>query len=75
MLLRGGNRTHQPGGTGYSNANLTSYANVFKSRAEVLVQVYQCLMPNEDASPPPPELTSDQRETIVSWVACGAPNN
>ncbi len=66
---------HSPGGIGEPTADLTSYAGVYKARAEVQQQVYQCLMPNQDASPPPPKLTSDQRETIVAWVACDAPNN
>jgi hypothetical protein len=66
---------HSPGGVGEPMADLTTYAGVYKARAEVQQQVYQCLMPNQDASPPAPTLTSAQRETIVSWVACNAPNN
>ncbi len=66
---------HEPGGNGEALADLTSYAYVYRSRSSILTQVYQCLMPNQDASPPPPELTTDQRETIVAWVACNAPNN
>jgi hypothetical protein len=66
---------HQPGGSGYSLADLTSYTSVFRSRAAITFQVSQCLMPNQDASPPPPQLTTAQRETIVSWVGCMAPNN
>jgi hypothetical protein len=67
---------HSDGGLGESLADLTSYTNVFKNRTEVLQQVYHCYMPNQDAStPPPPVLTADQRETIVAWIACNAPNN
>jgi cytochrome c551/c552 len=69
---------HSPGpqGIGEMFADLTSYAGAFKARAEITSQVYHCWMPNQDASsPPPPLLTSAQRETIVAWVACNAPNN
>jgi hypothetical protein len=66
---------HKPGGSGESLADLTSYTNVFHARAAITYQVSQCLMPNEDASPPPPPLSTDQRETIVAWIGCGAPNN
>ncbi len=66
---------HQPGGTGETLADLTSYTNVFRARAEIITQISQCLMPNQDASPPPPELTTAQRQTIVSWIGCMAPNN
>jgi hypothetical protein len=66
---------HMPGGSGESLVDLTSYANVFKDRSTELTQVYQCLMPNQDASPPAARLTTTQRETIVGWLACGAPNN
>jgi hypothetical protein len=41
----------------------------------MLTQVYQCLMPPLDASPPPPRPGAAERETIVAWIACGAPNN
>jgi hypothetical protein len=66
---------HMDGGSGESLVDLTSYANVFKYRSRELTQVYQCWMPNEDASPPPPPLSTAQRETIVAWLACNAPNN
>jgi hypothetical protein len=67
---------HEPGGVGISSANLTTYADVFKNRTEMLTQVYQCLMPNVDASVPPPALpTAAERQTLVQWVVCGAPQN
>jgi len=58
---------HRPGGTGQTN-DLTTYANVYDQRTEVLLQVYTCKMP---LSP----LSEAQRETIVAWVECAAPNN
>jgi hypothetical protein len=66
---------HSPGGTGISSADLTTYANVYAHRAAVLHQVFTCLMPKADASPPPPMLSQAQRETIVAWTACNAPDN
>jgi hypothetical protein len=66
---------HEPGGTGESLADLTTYTNVVRVRAEITYQVSTCQMPNQDASPPPPQLTTAQRETIVSWIGCKAPNN
>jgi hypothetical protein len=66
---------HSPGGTGEKFADLRTYTGVWMTRTEVQSQVYHCYMPNEDASPPPPTLTNAQRETIVAWVACNAPNN
>lgn len=65
---------HSPGGTGQAN-DLTTYANVHERSTEVLVQVYTCLMPNVDASPPPAPLSQAQRQIIVAWAECGAPNN
>jgi hypothetical protein len=67
---------HKAGGIGEAFADLTSYAGAFNARTEMQVQVYHCWMPNQDAStPPPPRLSTAQRETIVAWVACNAPNN
>jgi cytochrome c5 len=66
---------HEPGGTGYSLADLTSYTHVWMTRAAIASQISQCLMPNQDASPPPPQLTTAQRQTIVAWIGCMAPNN
>jgi hypothetical protein len=66
---------HSEGGIEWPLWDLSSYASVYRNRAAVLTQVYQCLMPSQDASPHVPPLTSDQRETIVSWIACNAPDN
>jgi hypothetical protein len=66
---------HGDGGVEQPSVDLSNYAGVYKNRFEVLSQVYHCQMPNADASPPPPQLSSAQRETIVAWAACNAPNN
>jgi hypothetical protein len=64
---------HSPGGV-ESTYPLTSYADVTAKRETVLDQVYGCLMP-----PPGNDLgatidAADQA-TLISWLACGAPNN
>ena len=67
---------HGDGGIEQAKLDYTTYAGVFMNRAEIITQVYECMMPPSDASPPPMAYpNADQRETIVSWVACGAPNN
>jgi hypothetical protein len=65
---------HRPGGTGQAS-DLTTFANVYAHRTEVLFQVYTCRMPLLGASPPLAALSDAQREAIVAWVACGAQNN
>jgi hypothetical protein len=66
---------HGDGGIEQSQFDYTTYQGVYKNRAAMVTQVYQCQMPPPDASLPAPPLTADQRETIVAWLACGAPNN
>lgn len=66
---------HGDGGIEQSRFDYTTYQGVYKARAAMVTQVYQCQMPPLDASPPSPPLTADQRETIVAWLACGAPQN
>jgi hypothetical protein len=66
---------HGDGGVEQPTIDLSNYAGVFKNRFEVQFQVYHCEMPQADASPPVPQLSNAQRETIVAWAACSAPNN
>ncbi len=66
---------HSDGGVAPSTFDYTSYAGVFKNRAEMLTQIYQCLMPLTDASPPAAQPSLADRQTIVSWLVCGAPDN
>jgi uncharacterized membrane protein len=61
---------HEPNGAAASWP-LTSYQEVFNQRQEVLSQVYSCLMPPEDSAQP----TDSQRQALVGWLSCGAPNN
>jgi len=66
---------HGDGGIEQSVFNYSTYQGVYRNRAAMLTQVYQCLMPLADASPPPPRPSAAERETIVAWIACGAPDN
>jgi uncharacterized membrane protein len=61
---------HGPGGQ-EAVRDLTTYQGVFQQRQAVLTQVYSCRMPPSDAAQP----TSQERQTIISWLACNAPNN
>jgi hypothetical protein len=67
---------HGPGGIEQGQFDYTTYEGVYKNRSEMLTQVYQCQMPPYDASPPASAMPDETaRQTIVSWLACGAPNN
>jgi hypothetical protein len=66
---------HGDGGIEQSQFDYTTYQGVYKNRAAMVTQVYQCQMPPLDGSPLAAPLTADQRETIVAWLACGAPDN
>lgn len=61
---------HGPGGV-EAGRPLVDYASVHASRTSVLTQVFYCKMPPAGASP----LTADEKLTILSWLACEAPNN
>ena len=63
---------HTNGGAGQSSFNASSYASIFAASATVSEQVSSCAMPEWDAAAQP---TQDERQTIVSWIACKAPNN
>jgi len=61
---------HSPGGKAESTP-LSEYAQIFAIRTTVLTRVYGCKMPPEGA----PELTDDERATLLGWLVCGAKNN
>jgi len=50
---------------------LDTYANIMRAGQMISMQVFQCRMP----PPPRAPLTSDQRQTILGWLVCGAMNN
>jgi uncharacterized membrane protein len=52
---------------------LTNYQQTFGSRGEILTQVFEfCSMPPANAPVP---LTDDERQTLLDWLACGAPDS
>jgi len=59
---------HSPGGI-EANSPLDSYDAVYARRGSVLNQVYACMMP-QDAP-----LSSADRQALMTWLVCGAPNN
>ncbi len=61
---------HAPGGLA-AEKPLTSYTEVFPRRSAVLNQVYACLMPMT----PDPPLSTDERQALLGWLVCGAPDN
>jgi hypothetical protein len=48
-----------------------TYAHVYKERITMLTRVAGCRMPPACA----PQPTSDQRQAILGWLKCGAPDN
>lgn len=61
---------HQPGGLAFDRP-FTTYAGVHKIFGDVLSQVYSCYMPPPDAG----ALNPAQRQAMLGWLVCGAPDN
>lgn len=61
---------HAPGGQ-EMNKPLVTYQDVYGRRTSVLDQVYACRMPLAGA----PQLTLDEREKLLTWLVCDAPDN
>jgi hypothetical protein len=68
-------RCHVEGGVAPPQFEYTSYQAVYQNRSEMLTQIDQCRMPPADASPPAVMPSQQERQTLVSWLACGAPDN
>ena len=49
-----------------------TYANVSLDQQPIFYQVSQCLMPYPDGGNP---LTTAERQALLGWIVCGAPNN
>ncbi|GAC1358324.1 MAG: hypothetical protein NVSMB47_11270 [Polyangiales bacterium] len=64
------NGCHGPGGNAADKPLLT-YADAFRLRGPVLNQVYGCVMPPATERP----LTPEQRQKLLAWLVCGAPND
>ena len=61
---------HGPGGVEAAQP-LSTYAEIQKLGIDnVNVQVYDCLMPMA-----PPDPTTAERVTLLTWIVCGAPDN
>ena len=56
--------------TGVAGYPETTYAEVFAQRSPILDQLNDCLMP-----PNTYPLTAQQREALLAWLVCGAPDN
>ena len=52
---------------------LTTYAEVFKYWMPSFTAVYSCIMP--PAADVVDQLSPSDRQTLLQWLACGAPNN
>ena len=61
---------HKPGGLAFDRP-FTNYADVFANRGDALDQVYSCYMPPPDAG----QLAPSERQELLGWFVCGAPNN
>ena len=61
---------HTAGGLAFDRP-FDDYAHVYQYRGEMLNQVYSCYMPPPDAG----QLDSAQRQALLGWFVCGAPNN
>ncbi|HTR51854.1 MAG TPA: hypothetical protein VMJ10_14160 [Kofleriaceae bacterium] len=59
---------HSPTGSGVGM--LSPYSNLYGLRVDAEGEIYSCKMPYA-----PPDLTDDERVTLLTWFVCGAPNN
>jgi hypothetical protein len=64
---------HKPGGQ--SVHYLRNYAEVAALAGPVLDQVYACKMPPAASYSMYPPLTLTQREELLGWLVCGAPDD
>jgi hypothetical protein len=61
---------HQAGGLAFDKP-FTDYGLVYQQRGGMLDQVYSCYMPPPDAGQP----DESQRQQLLGWFVCGAPQN
>jgi hypothetical protein len=66
------NGCHGAGGVAQALYDYTSYQGIARSRSSIATFVGHCLMPPADAAVFP---SDEQRQVILQWIACGAPNN
>ncbi|MDP9151622.1 MAG: hypothetical protein M3O36_17005 [Myxococcota bacterium] len=65
------NACHGMGGIEQSRFDFSTYAGVHKSFGSLLSNVASCLMPPPDAG----SLTPPERQALLGWLVCAAPNN
>jgi hypothetical protein len=58
-------------GPGQQVPTLNDYASVMAAATRVSMQVFQCRMPPAPRAP----LTSEERQTLFSWLVCGVRDN
>ena len=62
---------HFPGGVEDSAEDYSTYAGVSRVAGTIEGQVASCAMPPSDAG----TLSSADRETLLAWIVCKAPDN
>lgn len=65
------NACHGVGGVEQAAFDFSTYEGVRKAFGSVLNNVYGCLMPPPDAG----ALTPGERQALLAWLVCSAPNN
>ena len=61
---------HYPGNT-QSRYVFTEHDDLYSERQTVLTRIYACVMPPAGA----PSLSPVERQTLLAWLVCGAPDN
>jgi hypothetical protein len=64
---------HGSGGVERAMFDSTTYTSVFEARSTLATVIVNCSMP--PPSPPAPSPDAAQRQTVLSWVECNAPDN
>ena len=65
------NACHGVVGVEQAAFDFSTYEGVRKAFGSVLNSVYGCLMPPPDAG----ALTPEERQAVLGWLVCSAPNN
>jgi uncharacterized membrane protein len=58
-------------GPGQQVPTLQSYTDIMTAQQRIFSQIHACLMPPPPLTPP----TSDERQAIMEWLVCRAPDN
>ncbi len=62
---------HVSGGSAYASYDFESYASVAANESAILDAMSTCHMPPAVS----PQLTDEQRATLLAWLVCGSPDN